>query len=208
MTVRPIIFSTAMVQALLAGRKTQTRRLGTSPLRHVEVGDLLYVREHWRVGSHWNGTPPREIDPVIMHHGEISYVGDEPPAPLTGKHRQGMHMPRWASRLTLKVTRIRHDRLLMLTDDDAIAEGIIGDDVITGVHCNGGVHQEVVERRYFNPVRTDDHEGHEHAPDAFAELWNGLHDKPGERWEDNPMIVALNFSVHHCNVDKMEVGHD
>jgi hypothetical protein len=203
MTTRPIIFSTAMVQALLAGRKTQTRRLGTSPLRHVEVGDLLWVREAFKLSESDDDYKPSEVS----SDRPVDYMAGPVTLPiLTGRGRPSIHMPRWASRLTLKVTRVRHDRLLMLTDNDAVAEGIIGDDVITGAHCNGGVHQEVVERRYFNPVRTDDHEGHEHAPDAFAELWNGLHDKPGERWEDNPMIVALTFEVHHCNVDRMVVA--
>lgn len=41
----PIIFSGPMVSALLAGRKTMTRRLVTSPLRKVLPGDRLWVRE-------------------------------------------------------------------------------------------------------------------------------------------------------------------
>lgn len=45
MTDRPIIFSAPMVRALLDGRKTQTRRIATSPLRKAEVGDRLWVRE-------------------------------------------------------------------------------------------------------------------------------------------------------------------
>lgn len=49
---RGIMFSAPMVHALIAGRKTQTRRMATSPLAKCEPGDRLWVREtHAYVGS-------------------------------------------------------------------------------------------------------------------------------------------------------------
>lgn len=172
MTIRPIIFSAEMVRALLEGRKTQTRRLATSYLRKCEAGDLLYVREHWRVGKHWDDTPPRAIDPIIMEHGEIVYIADATANELRGKHRQGMHMPRWASRLALRVTDVRLQGVKDIDGIDALAEGIT----------------PVSGRAPWRVFRT---------------LWDSLHDKPGERFFDNPQIVALTFEVIHGNVDEI-----
>ena len=37
---------------------------------------------------------------------------------------------------------------------------------------------------------------------AFAKLWDTLHgSKPGEAWEDNPQVVAIEYSVHRGNID-------
>lgn len=181
MTIRPIIFSAEMVRALLEGRKTQTRRLATSYLRKCEAGDLLYVREHWRVGKHWDDTPPRAIHPVIIEHGEIVYIADATANELRGKHRQGMHMPRWASRLTLRVTDVRTEGVSSISEHDAEAEG--------------------ARAAFTTPW--GDVVGQPRYQYGFCELWNSLHDKPGERWSDNPQIVALTFEVIRGNVDEI-----
>ncbi|WP_114862064.1 hypothetical protein [Azospirillum brasilense] len=110
-----------------------------------------------------------------------------------------MHMPRWASRITLVVEDVRFQRLQDITEEDAIAEGVeterccgVPSDAC-GVYLGGCCGQpEAME-----PV------------EAFRQLWNSLHDKLGERWEDNPEIVALTFVVHCCNIYKLaaEVAH-
>ncbi len=180
MTIRPIIFSTQMVQALLAGRKTQTRRLASSPLRRVEVGDLLYVREAYRqreggVIRDAAGGLEDAFDPETVYSAT---------SPKGGPFKPSIHMPRWASRLTLEVTRVRYDRLQTISRTDCQAEG----------------HPQ-------HPEVSPDPEVHlDAAHDWFMDLWDTLHDKPGQRWADNPMIVALTFTVHRANVDQVAAG--
>jgi hypothetical protein len=137
MTDRPIIFSGAMVRALLDGRKTQTRRLATSPLRRVERGDRLYVRESIYF---WSAAHDCEI--TFAANGSTRQTGPNtgeiPDAALSGYFRMvdqsreararisrpSIHMPRWASRLTLIVEDVRLQRLTAIGGHDARCEGM------------------------------------------------------------------------------------
>lgn len=183
MTDRPIIFAGPMVRALLAGRKTQTRRLATSPLARCAIGDRLYVREAW--ASFWatENQKPREIDPALW---SIRYLADDHvrPAGRDGSlarpeqckpGRPSIHMPRWASRLTLVVEGNRVEHLRDISPSDAIDEGWPG----LG-------------------------EGNQHLPVSwYMNLWQSLHDQRGQRWEDNPEVLVLTFRVEHGNIDRI-----
>ena len=198
MTDRPIIFSGSMVRALLDGRKTQTRRLSTSPLRRVEVGDRLYVREAWS-GLFWD---PEDIDgrarefwetPKIERTADLSsgvfYRLDEETKPhglqFTPEVQwtPSIHMPRWASRLTLIVEEVRAQLLGHMTEADAIAEGI---------YCERQEGWSATGDSWYASPKI-----------AFHQLWDSLHTKAGERWQDNPVIVALTFRVERGNIDQI-----
>lgn len=137
---RPIIFSGEMVRAILAGRKTQTRRVvhekhvasienlmqaftsghwEDRPLPYGCLGDRLWVRE-----AHY-------FTFVRGHerHGEVLYAADHPgqerPAIGMGRPwRSPIHMPRWASRITLEISGIRVERLHEIDEWGARAEGL------------------------------------------------------------------------------------
>lgn len=78
---------------------------------HGSVGDRLWVRESWK---------PHALDgtrALYMADGDV---------PDGYRWRPSIHMPRWASRLTLEITGIRAERLHDITEADAIAEGVEG----------------------------------------------------------------------------------
>ena len=181
MTVRPIIFSGPMVNALLAGRKSQTRRLATSPLAKCQPGDLLYVRERLECRS----SVPRLDDAATVELALCAFYAAGPdlqPAvhAWPGKRPYGsipsIHMPRALSRLTLEVTEVRRQRLRDISDGDALAEGIDG----SVMFVSG------------QPVK------------RFGELWASLHGEAS--WEANPDVVAISFMVHRQNVDALLEG--
>lgn len=189
---RPILFSAPMVLALLAGRKTQTRRLVKLP-RSMKGGDLERARADllWGVtpGLHVpmpDGTSQRLYNPlgwpepvrlwvretfVYRHkHDRYYYRADHPkfdPYAHNG-WKPSIFMPRAASRITLEVTGVRVERLQDISEEDAKAEG-----VEPAPFCKAG-----------RPA------GLEHV-EAFEDLWNSINGKGA--WSANPWVWVVSF---------------
>lgn len=128
--MKPAIFNTEMVRAILDGRKTQTRRIASdtaelvyrcakcTPSSPYQVGDIIYVRETFGVvySSNEYDDDPRVYykaspDPYDMHHD-------------VKKWKPSIHMPKEYARLFLIVKDVRIERLNEISEEDAIAEGI------------------------------------------------------------------------------------
>jgi hypothetical protein len=106
---------------------------------HGVAGDRLWMREAWRVSKKHDALPPRDLKPRTMTvffeaGGSIANQADgvwreDPTYPETrpdwvGRYRPPMFMMRWMSRCTLEVISIKVERLLDISEEDAIAEGI------------------------------------------------------------------------------------
>lgn len=199
MTDRPILFSAPMVRALLAGTKTQTRRLHkVAPgLEHlagsvsprIKAGDRLYVREHWRTGNGLDSIAPRDLpkSAIIIHEAE-RVEGD----PLPGRFRQGMHMPKWASRITLHVTEVREQRLQDISVNDCMAEGIQSTE-----HWRP---KDLNDRPFEEKWWDDATFWAEYPPLAYRALWETING-PGS-WEKNPWVAAYTFTIEKANIDQ------
>lgn len=92
-----------------------------------------------------------------------------------------IHMPRWASRLTLIVTDVRVERVQEISEEDARAEGCFIDR--TSMRLGGDEWSS--------------------ARDWFADLWDSLNASRGLGWDANPWVAALTFTVHHRNIDAL-----
>jgi hypothetical protein len=210
MSDRPIIFSAPMVRALLSGGKTQTRRLATSPLRRCEVGDRLWVREAFAVRSIFSDVVEVGYS-ASERASHTEYVEQIPIGLAKGakvtwpKARPSIHMPRWASRLTLIAEAVRVEPLQAISNDDAFDEGV----------DNGAWDQAGVARDYSHPdawfvgwsmgvnapcSSVDEDQLYRM---SFSTLWNSLHTTEGKRWEDNPDVLALTFRVVRGNIDRL-----
>ena len=91
-------------------------------------GDRLWVREAWAVGSIYDGIAPSRICEDLPKGPGRPPCGIRYPANqecIGIKCRPSIHMPRWASRISLEITGVRVEQLGDITESDAIAEGAI-----------------------------------------------------------------------------------
>mgnify|MGYP001809841647 CR=1 FL=1 len=190
----PILFSAPMVRALLAGTKTQTRRAwreqppagvrvayvpGHTRTPYGQRGDRLWVREAWRTtgdDGRCDDMPPRDLQP---HSVWYEADGDAHWRTLVGKLRPSMFMPRWASRITLEVTEVRVERLQVISEADAIAEGI---EQFTDFLPSG--HWRRYDKATFNSYVSS-------PVDSYASLWESINGP--ESWAANPWVWAVSF---------------
>lgn len=183
MKERPILFSGAMVRAILAGEKTQTRRI-VKPQECVEEmpeeselgvivhaacpygqpGDRLWVRETWAEVT----GPSRDEDPAEFQRLRLgmAYRADwHAAAPFPW--RPSIFMRRWMSRITLEVTDVRVERLLDISAADCRAEG----------HPQRpGCSQEAQD---------------DAARDWYMDLWISINGKGS--WNANPFVWVVTF---------------
>jgi hypothetical protein len=204
MKERPILFSGPMVKAILDGRKTQTRRVvfkddcqechqpwwcaGThwqngDELLHCpygQGGDRLWVRETFCVGYEYE--PDKftampfdgcENTRKAFYRATDDDANGEPKRPW----KPSIHMPRWASRITLEIVSVRVERLQNIGEADAIAEGI--DEWEEMFRCGPD----------SDPCWTRD------ARLAYAWLWNSINAKRGFGWDVNPWVWVIEFKV-------------
>lgn len=147
-----------------------------------QPGDLLWVREQWAALANWDMYKPREI----VKGSEIHYK-TSPLIGGLGKWRTSIHMPRWASRLTLRITNIRVERVQDISEDDAKAEGIHRDS-----HTEfGEVYQGVLNHSPVSPT----------AKKAFEDLWNAVNGP--DAWDRNDWVWVIEFEVIKQNVDQI-----
>lgn len=198
---RPILYAAPMVRAILAGTKTQTRRVISQVVgldahlvgcskwafhvqdgrgffvnsRYGQVGDRLYVKETWA---------PRHES--TRDRGLVSYRATEAHPPAGERWRPSIFMPRWASRITLEITGLRVERLQEITEDDAIAEGI-------GALSLAELVAASPQGSAF-PLPRLGTSAEAIALARFPLLWDGINGKrEGCSWKANPWVWVIEF---------------
>ena len=149
-------------------------------------GVRLWVRETWcfahpeyhdqAEGVRRGDRPVRDEMPWWCHYAATDDV-DEP------KWSPSIHMPRWASRITLRVTSVRVERVQVISEADARAEGV---EPAGGFMATSGHWQNYAA----------DGPSLSSARESFTTLWDSINGKrPGAAWRDNPWVWAVGFEV-------------
>lgn len=199
MAIKPILFNTEMVRAILDGRKTCTRRIIkaekvdnvlNSPARKsnpdipdaqfikclvdmkYEQGDILYVRETWCKGLE------RYIYRADYSDTEKFYRNGKE---IEMKWHPSIHMPKEAARIWLKVTDVRVERLNEITNDGCVAEGIYPSNCRG---CNAAFGCDTCIDEGYSEI------------DEFTEVWNSTikkSDLDRYGWDASPWVWVIEF---------------
>lgn len=210
MEIKPILFNTEMVKAILEGRKTQTRRLikpqptsmltlmpyrkwGSTSQMHVwtppaYAGDVLWVRETWAPFCINKNTCRN----ALLSHDCYCYKAG--PDDCVNEHgcnwHPSIHMPKEAARIFLRVTGVRTERLHDMTDRDAEKEGIGNlylEDVGFG-DKDYGCMEYLEGKGGYTGLQVE----------QFAHLWDSTvkkADLPVYGWEANPWVWVIEFEL-------------
>lgn len=193
--IKPILFSTPMIQAILQGRKTQTRRKIKFPkdwitednlwdwvalqdlypevFKKYSVGDVLWVRETVLFYSDENGNDAvlYKADPDVDEFSIGLFEGKP-------KWKPSIFMPKAACRIFLEITDVRIERLQDISEEDAKAEGAFKR------NDNGfDVYRDSEDK--YNELQGFSFKT------GFKFLWQKING--AESWEANPFVWVVSF---------------
>ena len=185
MREHPLIFNTEMMRAILNGNKTQTRRVPVKHYRSWQIGDRIWVRE--RFGYVWpddceDGDEGNEMygRPMTDKECKIVYYADEPDFLWWSDEtedntckmwRPSIHMPRWASRITLEITGLREEYVQDISYENILYEGWDSRKSEPFLNSTAGVDARA----------------------WFCKLWDSINKKRGYGWNANPMVKVIQF---------------
>lgn len=171
-----------------------------------QVGDRLWVRETWG-DMNLEGIPavafradggvysPMDDESFLDEDGYFNYYDPRVAKydfttcypdlinGVDGLWRPSVHMPRWASRITLEITGVRVERLQDISEEDAKAEGVTR---IENNYGNGPAYCD-----YLLPDLNDTAEWCSNAKRSFQSLWRSIYGP--ENWHLNPYVWCVDF---------------
>jgi len=176
MAEKPIIFNTAMVRAIVAGVKTQTRR--PTAKQQYEVGDLLWVRETFsNIQEEYKG-----IVNVIYKADFVGKVNPFNPV----KWSPSIHMPKKYARTWLCVKSAHLEQLQSITEDGMLNEGV------RKLTKDNTVYKYAIYDHFdYSSVPWSDMP---RAPiEVFRSTWDAIYAERGLGWDKNPFVWVYKF---------------
>ncbi|MCO6367872.1 hypothetical protein GBO34_00905 [Roseivirga pacifica] len=155
--------------------------------KHIKVncgkpGDLLYVRETYAKYSH-------EVDGDYHYKADGERIGillvqDYQEKELLSAYRPSIHMPKSVARIWLQVKKLRLERLLNISPDQAIKEGI---------SSIGKNYLDLTLYRDYSKPSSKIAFGHMYPRASFKTLWESINGQ--DSWIKNPWVWVMDFEV-------------
>jgi hypothetical protein len=144
------------------------------PCQNGRPGELLWVRETYAYLSDYDGVDPGSAalaSRCFYRADHPTGVWSERDPTKSIRWRPSIHMPRWASRVSLRVSNVRLERLQDITEADILAEGVTVDRVAKWCDVP------------WSSMPT--------LHDAWCVLWDHINGYGA--WEENPLVWALSL---------------
>ncbi|NBK32428.1 hypothetical protein [Pseudomonas aeruginosa] len=143
---------------------------------HGEPGDRLWVREAWAADAQVDAIAPSDLSQgePIWYPADLSVRQTGCSMISKGRVRPSIHMPRWASRILLEITAVRVERLQDISEEQALAEGVRGE------QCDHA-RQACADIGCWGDT----------AKGAFGFLWESLNGEGS--WAANPLVWVVEF---------------
>jgi hypothetical protein len=147
------------------------------------VGDLLWVREKFAYLQNPEACFKEGEFPDVAYWAGGNW--DEAEPDQQPEWKPSIYMPKWATRIWLKITNIRVERVQDITLEDVVAEGVRleGEDYMRAAF---GVTKKGILECLVKPV--------------FRNLWNSLNAKRGYSWESNPWVWVIEFKIKDLQI--------
>lgn len=204
--MKSILFNTEMAKAIIEGKKTVTRRIekNSEPetflkeLCHAKKsvaeaaenmgfsapykpGDVLYVRESFRVAEIWKG---KHDGCRVEYRAGGNVVFEEIVGKESKDWKPSIHQPKKLARTFLKVTNVYPDMLQDISEEQAEKEGVQKLSIL--VNAETGKKKAVPDNKNGSFIT------------GFAETWNKTvkkKDRPTRSWEASPLVWVIEFEV-------------
>lgn len=197
--MKPILFSTEMVQAILEGRKTQTRRVvKPQPIMPEPTSEIMLNDSFgWVVRHKINERPDayEATSQLKCPYGKVGdvlwvretwcynghyYVFKADHSDMPFRWKPSIHMPKEACRLFLRITNIRVERLQDMGRQDALSEGIQDRVELEDTRNELSYYQyRFGGERFPSAVK------------AFEGLWTSINGE--QSWNNNPWVWVVEF---------------
>ena len=138
------------------------------------IGDRIWVREAFEITPNpselglTKDDLPTTWDACMEDAGKVRYRASQYTS-ITGRWKPSIHMPRWASRITLEITGVRVERLNEISEADAEAEGVA----------------------FLR--RVPDMDESMTAKELYWILWDSIYGNGS--WESNPYVWVIEFKI-------------
>jgi len=149
------------------------------------ANETAYIKEAWATESRYNGLPPSKIPQTAHIHYMDNGVGEWPLHLTVGKLRSSMFLRECHARDFITFSRVIPQRLWDITEEDALAEGIV---IMPGTHQP---FEKGIDGKFHLIGKPEPYTAVYH----YSALWDEINEHRGHPWSKNEWVFSYTFKL-------------